>query len=235
MAAYFTPEAIKFLRGLKRHNYRAWFTPRKPVFERELKTPMLALIAAINDAMVEFAPQHLRPPQKAMMRIYRDTRFSADKSPYKARIAAWWSRDGLAKTSGAGYYFSIRPTEVVIAAGCYMPEREQLLAIRRHLLEHHAEMRRILAEKKLRVALPKFEGSPLTRPPKGFCAEHPGIDLIRNRQWGFSASLPAELASSPRLLAEIVQRFRAATPLIELLNAPLITAAPKRKPVFALY
>jgi uncharacterized protein (TIGR02453 family) len=74
---HFTPEALKFLRGLARHNDRAWFEPRREIYERELKLPMLALIDEINHAMEDFAPEHIRLPHKAMFRIYRDTRFDA--------------------------------------------------------------------------------------------------------------------------------------------------------------
>ena len=95
---HFNEQALKFLRGLKRNNNREWFEPRKAIYEKELKAPMLAVLAAINDAMIDFAPDNVQPPQKAMMRIYRDIRFSHDKRPYKRNAGAWWSRDGLEKT-----------------------------------------------------------------------------------------------------------------------------------------
>src|ERR1700684_3121329 len=118
---HFTPAALTFLRSLARHNDRAWFTPRKATLERYLPLPMLALIEEINHAFAGFAPEHIRPPHKAIFRIYRDTRFSHDKRPYKNHVAAWWSHQGLEKTSGAGYYFQVSPKGVVIAAGAYMP------------------------------------------------------------------------------------------------------------------
>jgi len=230
MPTYFSNDAIKFLRGLKKNNDRNWFNDRKDVYEREIKAPMLALIGEINDAMIRFAPDNVRPPQKAMFRIYRDTRFSADKKPYKTHQGAWWVRTGLEKTSGGGYYFHVGADEVVIAAGAYMPEREQLLAIRRYFVDHHTEFRKIVAGRKLRSLMKEFEGLALTRPPKGFCAEDPAIDLIRCRQWGMSAHLPADAATKPTLLKEIVKRFEAVAPMVEFLNAPLV---PKpRKPLF---
>jgi len=230
MPTYFSSDAIRFLRGLKKNNDRAWFGERKDIYEREIKAPMLALIGEINEAMLRFAPENVRPAQKAMFRIYRDTRFSADKKPYKTHQGAWWARTGLEKTSGGGYYFHIGADEVVIAAGVYMPEREQLLAIRRYLVDHHKEYRKIVAGRKLRSLMTEFEGLALTRPPKGFCAEDPAIDLIRQRQWGMAAHLPADNASKPTLLKEIVERFKAAAPMVQLLNAPLV---PKpRKPLF---
>src|SRR3978361_1336900 len=94
MSTYFQPEALKFLRGLAKHNDREWFEPRRALYERALKQPMLALIDEINHAMGEFAPEHVRPPHKIMMRIYRDIRFAKDKRPYK--------RPGQAGGAGAG-------------------------------------------------------------------------------------------------------------------------------------
>ncbi len=88
-ASYLRPEGLAFLRSLARHNDRAWFTPRKAVFEAELKEPMLAMIRKVTDAMVDFAPAFVRPAEKCLFRIYRDTRFSADKLPYKTHVAAW--------------------------------------------------------------------------------------------------------------------------------------------------
>lgn len=231
VAPHYSPEALKFMRSLKRNNDREWFNARKGVYEREVKAPTLALINAINEAMLRFAPDNVQPPQKVAMRIYRDIRFSPDKRPYKRNQGAWWARSGLEKTSGGGFYFHMGPDEFVIAAGVYMPEREQLLAIRRHIEIHHEDLRRILASKKLRGLMSEFDGQKLTRPPKGFPQDSPALDLLLCRQWGVSASLPPDLATSPTLLKEIVKRFEVAAPMVDLLNAPLITSKP-RKPLF---
>lgn len=223
MGTHFTNDGLKFLRGLKRHNDREWFNLRKAVYEREVKAPMLALIEEINAAMVEFAPEYVRPAPKVMMRIYRDIRFSQDKRPYKMHQPAWWAREGLQKTSGAGYYLSVSGTEVTVAAGMYMPDREQLLAVRRYLSGdgggRHAELRGLL--KKLKPRMGEFDGQPLTRPPKGFSAEDPALDLLLCRQWGVSATLPGERAMRGTLGREVADRFRAAAGVVALLNAPL--------------
>jgi len=221
MAAHFSPESLKFLRGLARNNDRAWFDPRKAVYEREIKVPMLAVIEEVNGALAKFAPEHVRPPHKAMMRIYRDTRFAADKRPYKTNVAAWWVREGLEKTSGAGFYFHVSGKETAIAAGVYMPTKEQLLAMRRHIEQHHEELRAILAGRRLRAAMGELEGDALKRPPRGFCAESPAIDLLLQQQWGVSATLPAEVATQPGLVKEIARRFALAAPLVHFLNAAL--------------
>jgi uncharacterized protein (TIGR02453 family) len=232
-APYFREAALKFLRGLKRNNRREWFEARKPEFDRELKQPMLALIETVNRAMESFAPAHVRPPQKCMMRIYRDIRFSSDKRPYKSHISAWWARQGLEKTSGGGYYMHISPQEVHIAAGVYMPEREQLFAIREYLLVHHAEVRRLLRSSKLRGAMDSFTCVPLTRAPKGFPKEHPAMDLLLCRQWGVGANLAPKAALEPGFAADVIRRFRLAAPLVDVLNAPLLAQVEKkRRPLF---
>lgn len=230
MATHFSNEALKFLRGLKRNNDREWFAARKDIYERELKAPMLTLVAEINDAMIDFAPENVRAPQKAIMRIYRDIRFSKDKRPYKIHQGVWWARQGMEKTSGGGFYFDVSGTEVTIAAGTFMPEREQLLAIRRYLVDHHGELRRLLTAKKLNAAMQQIDGQRLTRAPKGFAVDDPALDLLLCKQWGVIAKLPAEFALRPTLVKDIVAHFKLAAPVVTLLNAPLI---PKpRKPLF---
>src|ERR1700735_2695536 len=224
MPTHFEPEALKFLRGLAKHNDRDWFEPRRAIYERALKEPMLALIDEINHAMESFAPEHVRPPHKIMMRIYRDIRFSKDKRPYKRHVSAWWARRGMEKTSGGGFYLHIHPDEVLVSAGVYMPERDQLLAIRRHLSQHH-EAYRALHKKILKakgMSMTDIDGALLTRMPKGFAKDDPADELLRARNWGVHAVLPSALAEDPALVREIVKRFRLAAPLVAMLNAPLI-------------
>ena len=234
MPQQFTPQALRFLSSLARHNDRDWFNQRKPTYEQRLKAPMLALIEELNGQLETFAPAHVRPPHKSMLRIYRDIRFSSDKRPYKTHLAAWWARTGLEKTSGAGFYLQIGPEGVLVAAGCYMPERDQLLAIRRHLAQHHTRYETLMSRPAIRKNLTPFEGQPLTRLPKGFSglAGTPAETLILQRQWGLSATLPAETALNPSLADTITRHFRLAAPLVDLLNEPL---APAERPVPRLF
>jgi uncharacterized protein (TIGR02453 family) len=233
-AAYFRPEGLKFLRGLEKHNDRNWFNERKPVYEAELKEPMLAVIRKITDAMMDFAPNHVRPAEKSLFRIYRDTRFSNNKLPYKTHVAAWWSHTGMGKTSGAGYYFQVSPKGVVIAAGAYMPEKEQLAAIRHWLLENHVEFRKLLQRAAIRKTFSEFEGEALTRPPKGFPAEHPAMDLIKYKQWGLSTTLPAETALNTNFAQTLIKHFKLLSPVVDALNTPIAASTPKKKVMFGL-
>jgi uncharacterized protein (TIGR02453 family) len=231
---HFRKEGLAFLRALVRINKkdpaeaRAWFNERKAVYEAELKEPMLAIIRHVTDAMLEFAPEHVRPAEKSLFRIYRDTRFSNDKRPYKDHIAAWWTHTGLDKTSGAGYYFHVSGKEVTIAAGAYMPEKDQLAAIRHWLLDHHVEFRKLLAKAAVRKIFQEFEGNALTRPPKGFPPHHPASDLIRCRQWGLSATLPVETALEPDFANVVVRHFKLAAPVIAALNTPIAASLEER-------
>ena len=228
MPTHFSPETMKFLRGLARHNEREWFNARKHVYESELKAPMLALVDEITQAMVEFAPEHMRPANKIMMRIYRDTRFSNDKRPYKRHLSAWWSRRGMEKTSGGGFYLQISPQEVMVAAGVYMPQREQLLDIRRWMAEHHAEYRALVKSvlKSKSAGFAEIEAEALTRMPKGFASDHPADKLLRAKNWGVRCALPAEAALRPQFAREIVRRMRLAAPVVEALNGAILSARP---------
>ena len=224
------------MRGLEKHNDREWFNDRKAVYEAELKEPMLAIIRKVTDAMMEFAPNHVRPAEKSLFRIYRDTRFSNNKLPYKTHVAAWWSHMGMEKTSGAGYYFQVSPKGVVIAAGAYMPEKEQLAAIRNWLLENHVAFRRIIERAAVRKVFTEFEGAALTRPPKGFPPEHPAMDLIKCKQWGMSATLPAETALEANFAAVLVKHFKLLAPMVDALNEPIAASLmPKKRVMFGLH
>jgi uncharacterized protein (TIGR02453 family) len=227
--AGFRPEALAFFRSLKRNNRREWFQPRKHIYDELLREPMIALVDAVNAAMMKFAPAYVREPGAAVYRIYRDTRFSADKTPYKTHVAAIFPRRGLEKHACAGLYFSVSADVVEIAGGVYMPMPEELRAIRLYLVEHHEDLRRILRGRALRGLMGELQGERLARMPKGFDAEHASADLVRAKQWLLDTELDAAVAATPKLVAEIVQRFRAMAPFVEFLNAPLAADLKRRK------
>lgn len=234
MPTRFTPAAMTFLRGLARHNDREWFNARKQVYERELKAPMVALVDEITQSMAGYAPEHMRPAHKSMMRIYRDIRFSPDKRPYKTHLSAWWSRRGMEKTSGGGFYLEIGPKRCFVAGGVYMPEREQLLALRRWFAENHreysAQVNKLLKPRSSSssgmaraLVFEPIDPDALSRVPKGFCAEHPAADLLRARNWGVRCTLPTALALEPVLAREIITCFRRMAPLVETLNGAILS------------
>jgi uncharacterized protein (TIGR02453 family) len=216
----FPPEAITFLRGLEKNNTRDWFQPRKEIFESKLKNPMIEFVEQINAELLKFAPEHITEPKKAVYRIYRDTRFSKDKTPYKTHLGAIFPRRGLGKDAAAGFYFHVSAKEVGVACGAYAPGPEQLLKIRHFIAANDKLVRTTAARaKKLMGSL---QGSTLTRVPKGFDPAHPAADLIKKKQWYCWVELDPKLATSPKLKSEIVKRFKVMAPLVELLNRPLL-------------
>jgi uncharacterized protein (TIGR02453 family) len=220
---------MAFLRALQKNNRREWFQPRKHTYEEQVKAPMIELVKRVTAAMMDFAPDYVGEPEKAIFRIYRDTRFSKDKTPYKTHIAAVFHRRGMEKESGGGLYFAISPKEVEVAGGIYMPAPETLLAVRTHLAGHHEAFRALIQDRTLRRLLGEMQGEQLTRPPKGFCAEHPAADLLRYKQFLFYVLLDPAVATTPKLEQEVVKRFRAMMPFLEFLNAPLAGAIKKKQ------
>src|SRR5262245_7780957 len=217
----FSPEAMQFFRGLAKNNNRDWFLPRKAVFDQHVKGPMTALVEEVNRSLRSFAPDYVTDPAKAIFRFYRDTRFSKDKSPYKTQIAASFQPRGAGSTGAAGYYFSVSHKEFAVGGGIYMPSPEALRAIRTHIGEHHAELRRIVKTPSLRKLMGDLHGEQLTRIPKGFACDHPAEDLLRFKMYLFYIELPAEIATTPAVLPEIVKRFKAMTQFLTFLNTPL--------------
>jgi uncharacterized protein (TIGR02453 family) len=216
----FPPEGLQFMRNLARHNNRDWFQPRKETFEEQVRQPMRELVEALNEGMKGFAPEYATDPAKAIYRIYRDTRFSKDKTPYKDHIAASFYRSGTGPHKYGGYYLHVSHKEVAVGGGVYMPEPDVLLEIRQHIAENHQKLRKILAAPAVRRSLGGLYGDQLARVPKGFLAAHPAADLLRFKSFILYANLDAELATTPQLFSEVLTWFRAMKPFLDFLTAP---------------
>ena len=225
--AGFPAGTLKFFRDLKRNNKREWFQPRKEVFEQVVKQPMTELVMALNTQMIKFAPEYVADPKKTIFRIYRDTRFSADKTPYKTHLGAWFPRRGLA-VPGAGLYFGISATGVETGGGIYHPPPETMRAVRTHIAENHLRLRAILTQAKVKKLFGGLEGGELTRIPKGFDASHPAAELIRKTDWLLGATLTPPVVTGPQLYKKLVEQFRTMVPFIEFLNQPLGRIKPAR-------
>jgi uncharacterized protein (TIGR02453 family) len=223
-------EGIEFFRCLSRHNKRDWFQPRKHIYEEQVKQPVRELVAALNVAMKSFAPEHITDPEKAIYRIYRDTRFSKDKTPYKTHVAAYFHWGGSSRHEGGGYYFAISAKEVAVGGGIYMPAPETLLAVRNHIAENYRELKKISQSRTVRRLMGEVQGDQLTRVPKGFAADHPAAEWLRYKQWILYTVLDPKIATTPALFREIVDRFRVMSPFVAFLNRAL---APARKKIDA--
>jgi uncharacterized protein (TIGR02453 family) len=217
----FPPETLRFLRQLKRNNKREWFLAHKNVYELKVKTPMIELVLALGQAMQKSAPELVMDPKRAIYRIYRDIRFSADKRPYKTHVAAIFVPRGIPKKTGACLYFHIEPSKVVIAGGVYMPDPATLRALRQHIADNWEDLLAITNQQNFRKILGNLQGERLVRPPSGFAEDHPAIDVLRQKQFYVAKTEPAELAEGPKLFPRLLTLFSAMTPLVRFLNAPL--------------
>jgi uncharacterized protein (TIGR02453 family) len=217
----FTRKTLSFLRALKRNNDREWFKARKADYEEHVRGPLIALLARLAEDFRLFAPELVADPKVSLFRIYRDTRFSSDKTPLKTNAAAHFPHRRLRK-AGAGLYLEVAPQWVWIGGGIYMPETHELAAIRAHVGSHHASLRRIVERRSFIEAVGELHGEQLTRVPRGFAPDHPAAHYLRFRQFLAGREYPAEFACDARFYPEVVKVFRHVAPLVRFLNAPLL-------------
>jgi uncharacterized protein (TIGR02453 family) len=229
----FTPAAIQFLADLAEHNDRAWFGPRKGEYERLLREPLEQLCAALAVELAARGVPLLSDPRRSPFRIYRDTRFGADKSPYKTNIAAsfpWVGSavDGslpagdaavtAAERHGVGGYVSFRPGQMYVGGGMYMPPKPRLEAFRRAVVDTPDRVRRALDDP---AFVAWFGGAhpheALKRVPPGYPADHPQADVLRWKDVIFSRLLADEEVFSPDLPRRLAEGFAAAAPVFRFL------------------
>ena len=217
----FSPKALAFLRALKRNNDREWFKARKDQYDRLLRGPMIALIDRLADDFRAFAPDLIASPKVSLYRIYRDTRFSPDKTPLKTHIAAVFPCRGLVKHQGAGLYLEVAPGWVWVGGGMYAPERLQLQAVREHIAGNVGRLRAIVESPSFRRAVGPLEGERLQRVPRGFPKSHRAAEYLKFRQFLAGCEFPATFATSRSFYSGVLRVFRLVAPLTTFLNEPL--------------
>jgi uncharacterized protein (TIGR02453 family) len=225
----FRPEAIQFLVDLAANNERAWFQPRKAEYERLLKQPLEALCVALDD---EFRARDLplrADPGLSPFRIYRDTRFAKDKSPYKTHVAAsfGWADDGEGggarshseNVHASGGYFHLQPGEIYVGGGVWHPDPTWLRAFRDGLVDDVDGFRTVVEAPAFRDAFGSVsdDGESLKRVPSGYPPDHPAADLLRKKNVTFGRRLADAEAMSPDLPAVIAESFAIGTPLLRYL------------------
>ena len=218
----FTRKTLSFLRALKRNNDREWFRQRKPEYEQHVRGPMIELLARLAVDLRTFAPELISDPRVSLYRIYRDTRFSADKRPLKTNVAAHFPARGFSRNEGAGLYLEIAPQWVWIGGGLYMPSASDLRAVREHVARHHRTLDRMVSGPSFRRAVGALEGERLSRLPGGYLKDHPAGEYLRFKQFLAGREFGPELAAQDRFYGEVLKIFRAVAPLIRFLNAPLL-------------
>jgi uncharacterized protein (TIGR02453 family) len=217
----FSPKALAFLRALTRNNDREWFRARKDQYEALVRGPMLELIERLADDFRSFAPDLEASPKASLYRIYRDTRFSADKRPLKTHVAAVFPCRGLHKHQGAGLYLEVSPRWVWVGGGMYAPDTSQLQAVREHIAGNHRRLRAIVESPAFRKTVGRLDGEQLQRVPRAFPKDHDAAVYLKYRQFLAGREFPAAFATSTRFYPGVLNVFRQVAPLTRFLNEPL--------------
>lgn len=224
-APHFSADALAFLRALKRHNTREWFTRNKARFDASVRTPMIDVIEQLGRDFVTLAPELVATQKASLYRIYRDTRFSHDKTPYKTHVAAVFPHHALPKHEGAALYLEVSTERVLIGGGLYAPQPPQLFQLREHIAAHHRQLTSIVGSPGFRRVVGELGGESLTRVPRGFPADHPAADFLRRKQFLAGRTEPAHLATTSAFYKTVLKTFVEIVPLIRFLNAGLVSRA----------
>lgn len=215
-----TKETINFLKQLERNNDRDWFNANKGGFQRA-NDNVIALTGDLIGRIAKFDPSIVGiDPKACVFRIYRDIRFSKDKSPYKTNLGAFIAPGGR-KTMSPGYYFHIQPAMFFAAAGKHMPDAGELLKIRKAIVANTKEFLSIVEGKKFRSRFGEMDADRLSKPPKGFDADHPAIEYLKLKSFTVSEEFTGKDALSPDYPKMLAESFKAAYPLVEFLRRHL--------------
>jgi uncharacterized protein (TIGR02453 family) len=219
----FSPEGLNFLSQLAANNNKEWFDAHKKVFTEQVQAPAVALVAALGERLQETFPAIQYDTRTngggSMMRIYRDTRFSKDKSPYKTNIAMMFTPDLSQRMEQAGFGLQITPTQVELVGGAFMFSKPHLEAFRVAVLDD--EKREALDNAVAQVRKSgdyTFGGQTYKRVPAGYDADHEAADWLRYTGLTvFSPALPLEVAASSQLVDAAITHFMAMSPVVKWL------------------
>ena len=217
--ASFKPETIRFLEALKANNNRDWFNANKSRYEEDVLDVALHFIQSMHDPLAEIAPHFTAIPKRmggSLMRVYRDTRFSKNKTPYKTNIGIQFRHEMARDVHSPGYYVHIDPDQVFLGAGMWRPAPDALRGIRERIDAKPAEWQRARDDKGFNRHF-KLGGESLTRPPRGFSKDHPQIVDLKRKDFIAVRDLSLDDALSPRFQQKVETAFKAATPYMQFL------------------
>ena len=217
--AGFPPETLKFLADLKEHNDRDWFDANRSRYENEFLAPSLAYIQAMREPLQKVSPLFQAVPKKvggSLMRIFRDVRFSKDKSPYKTNIGIQFRHEAGCDVHAPGFYVHIEPEECFFGVGIWRPAGEPLSAIRQAIAAQPSVWKKSKSGKAFRDRF-KLAGDSLKRPPRGFDADHPLIEDLKRKDFIAVQNLDADAVTHPDFVKESAAAFKAARPMSSFL------------------
>ncbi|MCP4982435.1 MAG: DUF2461 domain-containing protein [Gammaproteobacteria bacterium] len=214
----FTPEFFEFYQVLAKNNNRDWFNEHKPKYLQAVVQPMCAFIDEMAPRLRKISPHFVadsRPHGGSMFRIYRDVRFSKDKSPYKLHAACQFRHELGKDAHTVGFYVHISAGEAVFGGGIWMPPSGELLKIRNTIVDNPNEWRRIKSSRSVKKFFGGIGGDGLKRPPRGFDADHEHIEDLKRKSFFLMRREPPEIILDDGFVSEVDKTFRAAKPLME--------------------
>ena len=217
-APSFSPALFAFLEELEAHNEREWFNANKARYEEEIKEPALAFIEDIGYRLPEVAP-HLTADKRSLFRIYRDTRFSKDKTPYKTHVGLYFRHARNTDTDTAGMYLHLEPGSVFMGAGIWHPGTPALKRIRDAIVARPAAWSS--AVQAVAPTWEQSEGDKLKRAPTGYPADHPLVEDLKRRSFAVTSKLSQRQATASGFLDEVQERAAAARPYMAFICSAL--------------
>ena len=217
--AQFEPRTLRFLEELRANNNREWFKEHKARYEDDVLDVALRFIISMQDPLAEIAPRFTAVPTRvggSLMRVYRDTRFSKNKLPYKTNIGIQFRHEQAKDVHSPGYYVHIDPDQVFIGAGMWRPDSEPLKGIRERIVARPAEWRRAIGGKTFKRQF-DLGGERLTRPPRGFDKEHPCIEDIKRKSFIAVREFDVGDCLKPQFQRTVETTFRTAEPFMQFL------------------
>ena len=237
-SGWFDTRALTFLRGLKRNNRKEWFEEHRADYQREVLEPLRRVATELDVRFARLAPEY-EAGKRSLFRIYRDVRFSKDKSPYKTHAALWvYHRApgrGVGKEidGGAGFYLHLEPGASLVAGGLWMPPRHSLNKVRDRLVDDYRAFARIVTAPDVRRRFGGLTddepGVKLKRMPRGFAEDHPAAEWLRFNSFTVSVAYTDTQMLSPDLLDLAMQDYARILPLCRWINAALGYPAARRR------
>lgn len=218
-APYFTPSTLDFLRLLSANNNREWFQDNKHHYEEQVRTPALALIEDIAPALQLISPRFRAIPKKvggSLMRVYRDTRFAKDKTPYKTNIGIHFRHEAGKDVHAPGYYLHIEPDEFFLGAGIWRPNSKALGMIRDRICDKGDQWLAARDDVGFSHSY-SLSGDSLKNPPRGFPKDHPHLQDLKRKDFIALCELTIDDILSSNLIEDTVERFDRATPYMQFL------------------
>jgi uncharacterized protein (TIGR02453 family) len=213
-------EVLNFLSELKENNNKEWFDQNRDRYQ-ECRKKMLFLTELIIHEVGKFDPEISNlNPKNCLFRIFRDVRFSNDKTPYKTNMGSLIAKGGR-KGINAGYYLHVEPGASFVGGGSYCPPPDALKAFRTEILDHPEDFKKLINKESFRKIYPEFYDDKLRTAPKGFPKNFPDIDLLKYKSYAFGSNIDDLAVSSDAYVGIIVNAMKELYPVNRFLNTAL--------------